>query len=701
MATFFSICIKNKYNPFCILNEILYLEKDTIDTWFFISFLFSTIYFCKCNLTLYTQNIQYTFCTTVTILFLLLVVQFKIHYLKYLKQLVLWISYGILISFVICIIQKPKYSNIKQVKTENFYVKGIVDTITPSSFGSRTDAKIIRLRKTKIYSHNETYYSNLTIHVYANNKDLASIKHGDLVKVFAKQRNNTTQLLPDGYNFNLKQISNHIELSCFSLSKFQVLHNPNSHDIITQIYNFRYNIYKQIRLCLPTNIADFASALIIGESQGINNATKESMRNSGLSHILCVSGLHLSLLSIFCFKLSITLFNLSNTIALRYNIHVLSYIVTIICSTFYWIISGMNIATTRAFIMTGATIFANVIHRRSNALRILGLSMIIILMYNPIDALMPSFQLSFSATAALILSGHLKNIDITHNENKRTKILNNIINNVKNNFYTSILVSIATAPIVIYHFYSISNYQCIANLLAVPITGLFLMPCVICALILQLFNSASIVYKVMSIGIEAIIQISIYFSNLPYSVYCFGCIEAKNVILALIGIIFIQIFKQKVLRYTGIIMFVTSIVLIIITPKPDIIIDNTKNIIGINTNNTLTIYAKSMSKFLQKYWCNWFGQNQVILHKLDISKTNLTINNKNHKLLIYNTPEDNNDIHKHFDIVINLYDDSKNFIANYIVTKSELEKLSTSAIFIQKDKCTVKGLNGVLTKYKY
>ncbi len=117
----------------------------------------------------------------------------------------------------------------------------------------------------------------------------------------------------------------------------------------------------------------------------------KEMRQSGISHILCVSGLHLSLVAMLFFISTRFLLNLSNYIAYNYDIKLIAAICSLIGSYGYLQLSGMQIAATRAFIMTAIFIYAVMIGRKAYPLRSLAIAAFIILSMNPEYIFHPSF----------------------------------------------------------------------------------------------------------------------------------------------------------------------------------------------------------------------------------------------------------------------------------------------------------------------
>ena len=130
-----------------------------------------------------------------------------------------------------------------------------------------------------------------------------------------------------------------------------------------KLQNIRGIIYKELIRVLGTDQGNFVAAILIGETKAINKHTADNMRNSGIAHILSVSGLHLSLVAMIFFISSRFLLNCSNYLSYKINIKVAAGIISIIGSFGYLLLSGANIAATRAFIMTFFVILAIIIER--------------------------------------------------------------------------------------------------------------------------------------------------------------------------------------------------------------------------------------------------------------------------------------------------------------------------------------------------
>ena len=114
-------------------------------------------------------------------------------------------------------------------------------------------------------------------------------------------------------------------------------------------------------------------------------------------------------------------------------------------------------------------------------------------------------------------------------------------------------------PFALYHFNQSSNYSILANLLAVPITSFWLMPCVVIAFLLYPFHLEILALYPMKFGIELMLNIAHYISNLPYSVTAFAKMSDLNLLIIVIGMVWFCIWHTRI-RFIG-------MILILLTPN--------------------------------------------------------------------------------------------------------------------------------------
>jgi competence protein ComEC len=569
--------------------------------------------------------------------------------------------------------------------TQVISVSGSLDSIRPVNVGKRKDMKVIVVSDCK----SSKFLPQKRVLVYCKSSDLQGLEPGDLIKVCFKAGRQKRKILPVGYDFSLQNLINRIDISGYLLTVPELLCKGGSSSILNHLRKVRHRYYQIISSCLPKDEADFAAALIIGESQGLNREIMSHMRCAGLSHVLCVSGLHLTLIAGICFFVIRLLLNSINFIALSCNVKIVAALLSWFASAFYWLLSGMNVATTRAFIMTSVGIAAVVLERKACSFRTLTLAMFIVLCFNPADIMSVSFQLSFGSVLALI-GGYNLFGSIRHTF---TGLFGKFCSAMAANFYSSLVVSCITAPIAVYNFYVFSVYQVLGNMAVLPVVSVFLMPMTILSIVSIPLGSGAFVLKIMSYGINFVTWVAESLSYLPFSLLYIGHISWVSVSIYVVGICWFLLWKSK-LRFFGIFLLFLSILGEVLSERAEVIFDSDNYSIGINDHGYLTIYGANCSSFLQRYWTDWFGQRQVLHYRFSNQGQNFYLTTSSGlRILIANHPFAEP---LQADLVISVTDKLMTYDSVPFIGKKEFQKLGNFVVYRKGNSLKILGTKGAM-----
>lgn len=244
----------------------------------------------------------------------------------------------------------------------------------------------------------------------------------------------------------------------------------------------------------------FAAALMTGDRSGVTAATNDALRASNLSHMISISGLHMGLLTGFVFMLFRYGMALWPALALRFDTRKIAAWIALAAATFYMVLAGPDVATRRSYIMAVVMLLAVLTDRRALSLRSVALAALICLLLEPESLIEPGFQMSFGATAALIVGFE-----------QWTRIQHWVPAALRPGVVmvlSSLIAGSATAPIAAAHFNRIAEYGLLANLLAVPAMGVMVMPMGVIALILAPVGLAGPALWVMEKGCALILLIA-------------------------------------------------------------------------------------------------------------------------------------------------------------------------------------------------
>ena len=271
---------------------------------------------------------------------------------------------------------------------------------------------------------------------------------------------------------------------------------------------FRMAVADRVRAVLPGDIGGFAAAVTTGDRSGVSLATLQALRDSNLAHLLAISGLHMGLLSGFVFAALRLGLALIPALALRLPARRIAAVGALAAAAGYLALSGGGVATERAFVMTAVVLGALMVDRRALSLRAVALAALILLGLRPESLLSPGFQMSFAATTALIaVFGALRDRGLGLGPRWLAPVTGVML--------SSFVAGLATAPVGAAHFNALSHYGLAANLLAVPVMGLLVIPAAVLAACLAPLGLADWGLWAMGLGLRWILGVAHHVADLP------------------------------------------------------------------------------------------------------------------------------------------------------------------------------------------
>ena len=256
------------------------------------------------------------------------------------------------------------------------------------------------------------------------------------------------------------------------------------------INRIRANLSQAVTDRIPGDAGAFAAGALTGDRSGISAAVVADLRDSSLAHLLAISGMNMAFVVAFVFGLIRYGLALVPAVALRVPTKKVAAVVAFAVAAFYLALSGANVATTRAFLMVTIMLGAVLLDRRAISLRSVAIAALLLLALEPESLGEPGFQLSFSATIALIAGfGPVEAWMKARRWPRLAEWFGLLV-------ATSVLAGLATAPFSAAIFNRMAPYGLVANLMTVPVMSL-VMGAGIMALILTPLGLGGIVYWVM------------------------------------------------------------------------------------------------------------------------------------------------------------------------------------------------------------
>jgi competence protein ComEC len=341
----------------------------------------------------------------------------------------------------------------------------------------------------------------------------------------------------------------------------------------------RNGVARRIRAALPGRSGAIATAIIVGETHAIAADDVAAFRDAGLAHILVISGLHMGMVAGIAFFALRALLALIPRIALYYPTKKFAATGALFVIFFYLLLSGATVSSRRAFVMVGLVLLAILVDRVSISPRALAVAAVAVLLMTPDAAAGPSFQMSFSAVACLIAfyEAMRPRISAWHRD---AGALRRALLYVLGLAFTTMVTTAATAPFTIYHFNRFPIYSVIANAVAVPITGFWVMPWGILACLLMPLGLERLALAPMGKGIEALQWIGHHVTSWPDAVVHLPSLPALGLAAVAFGGLWLCIWLGR-WRWWGLAPVALGLASLLFVRPPDLLVSGDMRVVAV------------------------------------------------------------------------------------------------------------------------
>lgn len=283
--------------------------------------------------------------------------------------------------------------------------------------------------------------------------------------------------------------------------------------LLSDIATVRMAAAGRIRIMLPGDTGAIAAALIVGDRAGISDATNEAMRIAGVSHVLSISGMHMSLVAAFLFGGIRLALALIPPLALAWPIKKIAAVLSLIGTSAYFIVSGMDVPAERSMITVAVSLFAILIDRRALSLRVIAVAALVTLTLSPEAVMEPGAQMSFAAVIALMAgleAWRARQGEVTDggDVNLLARIVHRFSLWILAALAATVVAGLATLPMALYHFGRLAPLGMIANLVTEPLVSFVIMPMGLIAALMMPLGLEGLPLAVMGAGIDAMIEVA-------------------------------------------------------------------------------------------------------------------------------------------------------------------------------------------------
>ncbi len=427
-------------------------------------------------------------------------------------------------------------------------------------------------------------------------RDQPGLAEGAIVRLRAMLMPPAGPMLPGGYDFARTAWFQGYAATGSAQGPVEVVEPAGAGAPLARLQR---TLSEHVRSRLGGSSGSIAAAFASGDRGAIAEEDEVAMRDSGLTHLLSISGLHVSAVIAAGYFLAIKLLALWPWLALRVRLPVIAAGVGALVGIFYTLLTGAEVPTVRSCIGAVLVLFALALGRQPLSLRMVAVGAFFVLLLWPESLIGPSFQMSFSAVIAIVAlhsCAPVRAFLAPRDEGWLTRQGRNLFMLL----LTGFVIEFALMPIVLFHFHRAGFYGALANVVAIPLVTFVSMPLIALALALDVVGLGAPVWWVAGQSLDLMLWIAHFTASQPGAVKMMPQMSGLNFALFVAGLLWLALWRGRT-RLLGLVPTAVATVMLLTTPIPDLLISGDGRHVGIaGEGDRLLMLRNTRSQFARE-----------------------------------------------------------------------------------------------------
>ncbi|AWW74841.1 metal-binding protein [Erythrobacter sp. KY5] len=406
--------------------------------------------------------------------------------------------------------------------------------------------------------------------------DAGALAEGAVVRMRVRLMPPASPMLPGAYDFARAAWFKGLSGTGSVLGEVEVIEPaPQTSGIASMQRALSAHVRDRVDGSAGTIAAAFAS----GDRGAIAEADEDAMRDAGLTHLLAISGLHVSAVIAAAYFMALKLLALFPAIALRVRLPVAAAAIGALAGIGYTLLTGAQVPTVRSCAAAMLVLIALAMGRDALSLRMVAVAAAFVLLLWPESVIGPSFQMSFAAVLAIVAlhsSGPVKAFLAPREEHWPRRFGRGVFML----FVTGLVIEIALMPIVLFHFHRAGLYGAFANVLAIPLVTFISMPLIAVALAFDIVGLGAPFWWLVETSLKALLTIAHFTASQPGAVKLMPQMSGLTIALFVGGGLWLALWSGRA-RLLGFVPAGLATALLLFTPIPDVLIGREGRNVGI------------------------------------------------------------------------------------------------------------------------
>ena len=407
-------------------------------------------------------------------------------------------------------------------------------------------------------------------------QDQPGLVEGAVVRLRAQLMPPTPPRLPGSYDFARATWFSGISATGRVIGRPQIVVPAPGDRWLARI---QHALSAHVRSQLGGSPGGIAAAFASGDRGGITAADDQAMRDAGLTHLLSVSGLHVSAVVGGAFALTIGLLALIPPLALRLRLPLVAAAVAGLVGVAYTLLTGAEVPTVRSCLGALLVLGAVALGRQPLSLRLLAAAALAVMLLWPESVVGPSFQMSFGSVIAIIAL-HNSAPAQAFLAPRAEPLLVRMGRHLFMILLTGMVIDLALMPIALFHFHRAGIYGSMANVIAIPLTTFVSMPMIALALTLDLVGAGWPAWWVVGQSLDLLIAMARWTAAQPGAVTLTPVMGAGAFGLFVSGMLWLALWRGQA-RLLGLVPALLATVQLALLRPADVLISGDGKNIGI------------------------------------------------------------------------------------------------------------------------
>ena len=419
--------------------------------------------------------------------------------------------------------------------------------------------------------------------------------------------------IPGGYDFARRAWFAGIGATGYQMGALRIsAAAPPPSGALAWLADARADLTRRIMVAVPGQAGAMAAAFVTGDQGAIPLETAAAMRDSGLAHLLSISGLHIAVVvggAIFLVRRTLALVPV---LALHWPVKGIAVAIAALVGVAYTLLAGAEVPTVRTILATLIVLFGIVIGRDAFSLRLLAAAAFLILAVRPEALLGASFQLSFAAVIAIVAlyESRLGRWLTTPAEDEGwprrwfrhgTALL-----------ATGLVAELALSSIGLFHFNRAGLYGVFANLIAIPWSSFVVMPLLMLALVGDVLGIGALLWPAVGWSMSLLVTLAETTAALPGAVVRMPAMPAGAYGLIIAGGLWLALWRSRI-RWWGAGVVAAGLLMSLAASPPDLLISGDGRHAALRLDDgRLALLRPRTGDFLRSVWGDALASGEAV-----------------------------------------------------------------------------------------